>query len=305
MKDKLNIFFFGSHNFAKTILQGLLDSKRFNICLVVTQPDRPVGREKKLQSTPVKLLAEKYSIKIAQPESLKNFDLNFSNIDASIVAQYGLLIPKKIIDSPKFGTINVHTSLLPKYRGASPIQTAILNGDKKTGLTIMKMDEGLDTGPIIAQKEIKIMSTSTYEQLEAQMAEQAVPVLIDSVFKYANNEIQPAKQDEKQKSECRQISKEDGRIDWNKNSDEIYNKFRAFSKWPGIWTMWAGKRIKLLNIAISSDKIEPGKVILKDDIMHIGCNNGSIIVKELVLEGKQPSEACKFLNGYKNFTKVE
>jgi methionyl-tRNA formyltransferase len=166
----VRLVFFGTHEFAATILGGLLDNPLFEVCLVITQPDRPVGRKQELHPSPVKLLAQKYNIPIEQPSSLKSYQLSAMSFELGIVAQYGLLIPKHVLDSFPLGVINVHTSLLPKYRGASPIQSALINGETETGVTIMKMDQGLDTGPIILQKKTTIDPDETYTHIDKKLA---------------------------------------------------------------------------------------------------------------------------------------
>ena len=178
--DKRNVrfmktIFFGTHNFAATILQGLIDSPLFDIQLVITQPDKPVGRKQERQKSPVKILAEKHSLSIDQPVSLKTCTLaHLHTCELGICAQYGLIVPENILNAPQHGIINVHTSLLPKYRGASPIQSALINGEKETGVTLMKMDEGLDTGPILWQKSLKIELDDTYTTVESKLSKIAI-----------------------------------------------------------------------------------------------------------------------------------
>ncbi|MBI5254683.1 methionyl-tRNA formyltransferase, partial [Candidatus Falkowbacteria bacterium] len=187
---KTNIVFFGTHNFAATILQGLIDSGLFDIQLVITQPDRPVGRKQEMQKSPVKLLAEQHNLTIAQPKSLKTCTLaHLHTCTLGICAQYGLIIPQAILDAPKHGTINVHTSLLPKYRGASPIQTALMNGETQTGVTIMKMDIGLDTGPIVLQKSLDIAQNDTYTTLDQKMAKIAILGLLEAIPGYISGAL--------------------------------------------------------------------------------------------------------------------
>ena len=189
--SKTKIIFFGTHKFASVILQSLINDERFEIKKVITQPDKPVGRKQILQKSPVKLLAEENALDIDQPESLRNYELRTMNSELFIVAQYGLLIPESILNIPKFGTINTHTSLLPKYRGASPIQSAIFNGETKTGVTIMLMDKGMDSGPILTQKEVDILPDDTYLMLDTKMAQIASELLIETVPKYLDGEMQP------------------------------------------------------------------------------------------------------------------
>lgn len=305
--QKIKTVFFGTHNFATIILQGLIDNPLFEVVLVITQPDRPVGRKKELTSPPVKILAEKNGIPVEQPASLKNFKFQgntctqaqISNFKLSVVAQYGLLIPKHIIEMPTYGTINVHTSLLPKYRGASPIQSALLAGEETTGVTIMQMDVGMDSGDIILQRKIEISPNETYLELDERMAHIGVELLNESLPHYISGELKPTKQDESQVTFCKKLSRDDGNIDWQKTTQKIYNQYRGLTPWPGVWTTWHDKRLKLLEIKPGIEKIAPGLVSIKDDILLIGTTDTSIKILKLQLEGKPPMNAKTFINGYK------
>lgn len=303
----ISTIFFGTHDFAVTILQGLIDSGLFDVQLVITQPDKPVGRKKELTPPPVKILAEKYGIKVEQPESLKNFKFSgytdasgvqISNFKLSICAQYGLLIPEKILNAPKNGTLNIHTSLLPKYRGASPIQSALINGETETGVTIMKMDKGLDTGPILLQKSLKIEPEDTYLDLDKKLSKMGLLALLEAVPSYVLGELQPTGQNNDEVTFCKQFTREDGKIDWNKTADEIYNLYRGLTPWPGVWTTWEDKRLKLLKIKKSNLEIKPGVVKIENNNIYIGTSKKSIEVLELQLEGKQKMDAKQFINGY-------
>lgn len=297
----MKIVFFGTHEFAAQILQGLLDNPDYQIDLVITQPDKPVGRKQELQKSPVKLLAEKNNLKIEQPESLKSFDLSiFQSFDLGICCQYGLIIPQSILDTPKVGVLNVHTSLLPKYRGASPIQTALLNGEKETGVTIMKMDAGLDTGPILLQKNTLIDEDDTYTTLSEKLVKTANLALSEAVLGYISGKIVPQPQDESLATFTKILTREDGKIDWSKSAQEIYNQFRGLTPWPGVWTTLNGKRLKLLSIIPSDKKFEIKNLKFEIDHIYIGCGQGSIEVLELQLEGSKPANSKEFINGQKN-----
>ncbi|MDD2656000.1 MAG: methionyl-tRNA formyltransferase [Patescibacteria group bacterium] len=300
--QKIKIIFFGTHEFAKTILQGLIDSSLFEIEKVITQPDKPVGRKQILQKSPVKILAEEFGLEIDQPESLKNYELLVNDSELFIVAQYGLLIPENILNIPKFGTINTHTSLLPKYRGASPIQSAIFNGEKETGVTIMLMDRGMDSGPILSQKTVPILADETYIDLDEKMAQIASQLLLDTIPKYIDDEIKPQTQNEAEITFCKKLDRDDGKIDWKKSTSEIYNQYRAFTPWPGVWTTWNDKRLKLLKMYPSDKKIETGKVSIENGKIYIGTIDSSLEILELQLEGKPSMMVSVFINGYgKNF----
>ncbi len=294
---KTTILFFGTHQFAATILEGLTKSPFCDIKLVITQPDRPVGRKQEMQTSPVKVLAEKRRLTIEQPKTLRSYRLSAIGYQLGVVAQYGLLIPKHILEAFPHGILNVHTSLLPKYRGASPIQTAIMNGETETGVTIMKMDEGFDTGPILLQKRMAIGPDDMYLDLDEKLAALGVEALNEALPKYIDGSLTPAPQDETQATACRELTREDGKIDWQKTSQQIYNQYRGLTPWPGVWTMWKGKRLKLLEIAASAHRIAPGKVVIGGQSMLIGCGTGSIEVLKLQLEGKKVADTKSFVNG--------
>lgn len=321
------VIFFGTHQFATTILEGLINNHLFSIELVITQPDRPAGRDQKLQSSPVKQLAEQYRIPIAQPETLKDFsylpakglsprlwqagqttdygqsqksEVRSQKSEVNIVAQYGLIIPPNILNAPAFGTVNVHTSLLPKYRGASPIQSALINGETKTGVTIMLMDEGLDTGPILLQKEIAIEQDDTYETLEKKLASLGLHALMEAVPQYVEGKLKSTPQDDSKATTCRKLSRDDGKIDWNKSAQEIYNLYRGLTPWPGVWTNFDAKRLKLLNIKPANKTIKAGQVMVENGKIYVGCGKGAVEILELQLEGKKAMDTRTFVNGFKN-----
>ena len=299
MQKSISIIFFGTHEFAATILEGLINNPLFDITLVITQPDRPVGRTQQLEPSPVKLLAQKRGLTIVQPENLKNYELGVMDYELGITAQYGSIIPSNILKLPKYGLVNIHTSLLPKYRGASPIQSALINGETKTGVTIMLMDEGMDTGPILLQKEITIEPNDTYETLDTKLAQLGFTALVETVPKYIADEIKPIPQDNSQATTCKKLSRDDGKIDWNKTAEEIYNLYRGLTPWPGVWTVFNGKRLKLLTIKPFAKTIQAGKVVVENGKIYIGCGTGAIEALELQLEGKKAMDARAFLNGFK------
>ena len=304
---KTSVVFFGTHTFAATILEGLIKNPAISIDLVITQPDRPVGRKKELQSPPVKIISEKYKINFIQPETLKNFRglfpipySLFPKFQLAIVAQYGLLIPEDIINAPKFGTLNIHTSLLPKYRGASPIQSALINGETETGITIMKMDKGLDTGPILLQKKLKIDKKDTYQILDVKLANIGLSAISETIPLYLSGKLKPIPQNNTQATICRQLTRNDGKIDWTKNTQDIYNLYRGLYPWPGIWTMWQEKRLKLLKIKPAEKKYQAGAMIIENEKIFIGCGDKSIEILELQLEGKKNMDIKAFINGNRN-----
>ncbi|MEK7644640.1 MAG: methionyl-tRNA formyltransferase [Patescibacteria group bacterium] len=315
--NAISTVFFGTQEFASVILAGIINDPRFVVRLVITQPDRPVGRHHELKPSPVKILAQKINLPVDDPEGLRNYELRITrlrpiglrtgeaNYELVIVAQYGLLIPKRILDLPSGGTINVHTSLLPKYRGASPIQSAIMNGENKTGITIMLMDAGMDTGPILAQEEVLIDPDDTYQTLEQKMAPRAVALLRETAPLFLSGTIKPVAQDNSLATVTKKLDRDSGRIDWNKPTNEIYNLYRGLFPWPGIWTLWNGKRIKILSARPTTTAAKPGAIVVANGCIFAGALDGSLQILQLQIEGKQEMSAAEFLNGYKNFVSAQ
>lgn len=292
------IIFFGTQEFGKGILEALIKSSDFEIVAVFTQPDRPVGRKQEIQKSPVKILAEDHNLKILQPESLKNYEIPNLGADLNIVCQYGLIIPQTVLDSAKHGSINIHTSLLPKYRGASPIQSAIINGEKETGVTIMLMDSKMDHGPILAQEKLTIAPNDNYLTLSDKMLPVACELLLKTIREYLAGDIAPQEQNHEQATLCKMFTREDGQIDFNKSAVEIYNQFRGLNPWPGVFTFYDNKRVKLLNIKPVEKNIEPGKFVVENGRLFIGCTEGALEIFELQIEGKKSMNAKAFINGY-------
>jgi methionyl-tRNA formyltransferase len=258
--------------------------------LVISAPDKPVGRKQIITPPSVKLMAQKYNIAVEQPVKIKDLKLEIGNLqpDIVVVAAYGQIIPKEILDIPKFGCLNVHPSLLPKYRGASPIQSAILSGDEKTGITIMLMDEKMDHGPIIAQQELEfsaqggLTSDWQFPKLHDELAKLGAKLLIDTIPKYISGKIKPKEQDHSKATFTKILKKEDGLISWSKKPEEIERQIRAFNPWPGTFTFIKKDdkliRVKILEVEISS--------------------NNELIIKKVQPEGKKEMPYEDFLKGY-------
>lgn len=291
----ISVAFFGTHQFACTILQALLDHDDITVAFVITQPDKPVGRRKILTPPPVKIIAEQAGITIFQPPTLKNFMLP-EPVDVNIVAQYGKLIPVSLLDAPKHATLNVHTSMLPKYRGASPIQSALINGDHETGVTIMKMDEGLDTGPILLQQSLAIDPDETYLELDARLAATGAQVLLTALPLYINGTLVPEPQNDDEATHCRQLTREDGHINWNSSAEEIYNLYRGTKPWPGVWTTIDGKRLKILGMTMTQTQAteSPGVVTIEKDGAFVHTLNKRLHLILIQLDGKNPRDAAHF-----------
>jgi len=297
-----------------------LSDPKISVDLVITQPDKPVGRKQEMQESPVKLIAKERGIPIYQPDKLKisDFKMQISklpilqseicNLQLGVVAQYGLIIPNSIINTFPHGILNVHTSLLPHYRGASPIQTALMNGETETGVTIMKLDAGMDTGPILAQKSVKIAPEETYTTLDAKLAKISSQALLEAIPEYLSGALKPTPQDNSQATYTKQLSREDGRVDWQKSAQEIYNQWRGLTPWPGVWTEKDGKRVKLLKLKqcenikdikdIASLPARQGYWIFDMNKIFVRCRSGILEIFELQVEGKNKQTAKEFVNGY-------
>jgi methionyl-tRNA formyltransferase len=235
----LRILFMGTAELARASLRALLASNLFDVVAVVTQPDRPKGRALKPQSSPVKQIAIEAGLSLLQPERARDagFISNVAELkpELIVVAAYGQLLPQAILDLPRLGCVNVHASLLPKYRGAAPIQWAILNGDQETGVTIMKMSAGLDTGDILTQKATPIGPEETTAQLHDRLAILGADLLVNTLSAYASGAIRPQPQDNASATHARKICREDGRMDWTQPAAVLRNRIRAFTPWPGTY----------------------------------------------------------------------
>jgi len=298
------IVFFGTGEFAAEMLRALLKDGRYAVALVITQPDRPVGRNKEIKKPAVKILAEETGgIKILQPENLKTFDeMILRDLDLAVVCEYGLIIPRRLLNAPKNGFINIHPSLLPKFRGASPIQTALVSGEKETGATIMLMDEKMDHGPILAQKKISVEADDTFESLAPKLARLSVELLLKTLPDWLDGKIKPRTQDEMAATFCKIFERDDGRVNFaEQTADEIYNLWRGLNPWPGVWTTWQNKRLKLLEIKKAERNLGPNKIETAGGRIFIGTAQGAMEILKLQLEGGKPLSAVDFLNGHKDF----
>ncbi len=296
------IVFFGTSEFSKEILKKL--KEHFEILAVVTQPDRPVGRKQEILESPVSKEAGLSNIRVLKPENLKEISSleqlkNLPKADVFVVVAYGQIIPKKVLDLAP--AINIHGSVLPKYRGASPIQAALLNGETETGVSIMLMDEKMDHGPILKIETLKIKPEDTFFELEGKLLELAKNMIVPLLNDFLKGKLKPQEQDHGQATFCKVIKKENGCINWNDRSGEIFNKYRAYIKWPGIWTVFEGKVLKIKKILPSTIKADPGLVLKDGSKVLIGTAEGSLELLEIQLEGKKENSISDFLRGHQNF----
>ena len=289
-KNNLKIIFIGTSEFAVPALKSLLKNK-YNIITVITSPDKPIGRKQEIAPPPIKYVAEEYKLPVLQPEKISDIKSKILDLepDLIIVSSYGKIIPKEILDIPHLKCLNIHPSLLPKYRGASPIQTAILNGDKKTGITIMLMDEEMDHGPIVSQIEMNIKPDENYKDLEKRLSKESGNFLIKILPLYLNNKIEPKKQDDNKASYTKILSRQEGEIDLNKSAIEIERKIRAFYPWPGTWFYLNKKRIKIIK----------AKAIEKEQKTSIKTGNGFLLLEIIQPEGKKSMTGEEFFRGYR------
>jgi methionyl-tRNA formyltransferase len=300
----MKLVFFGTSNVALPVLEAL--HREEHVLAVVTAPDAKVGRKQVLSPSPVSILAEELGLPVLKPETVKNnpeFLQQLQGLGAEIfiVVSYGKILPEEVINLPPHKTVNIHFSRLPEYRGASPIQFALMNGDVTTATSIFVLEPGLDTGPIVAQQETKIDHDDTFLTLSQRMARQSAELLLSVLPDYISGKITPLPQDEGQVSLTRIITKQDGKIDWTKPAQEIYNQFRAFYPWPGLWTTWQGKVLKVLDcVPVEQRSDDPVGTVLNDGLVACS-NNTTLKINSIQLEGKNPAKINEFLNGYKNF----
>jgi methionyl-tRNA formyltransferase len=297
----MKIIFMGTPEFAVPSLQALIDSGD-EIVAVVCQPDKPKGRGLDVTAPPTKVIAEKHGIPVLQPQKIKTEEffneLKKLSPDLICVAAYGKILPKNILDLPPHGCINVHASILPKYRGAAPINWAIIRGEKITGITTMKMDEGMDTGDMLLKKEIPIEDEDTGETLSQKLSLIGAELLIETLKLLKEGKLNPIPQDHSQATYAPMLKKEDGKIDWSKSAEEVRNLIRGALPWPGAYTTLDGKLLKLYKARVSDGVGNPGEVIKSDSgILRVATGNDSLDILELQIEGGKRLKAEEFLRG--------
>ncbi|MCD7774254.1 MAG: methionyl-tRNA formyltransferase [Clostridiales bacterium] len=301
----MKIIYMGTPDFAVPCLERLVSDDDFQVVCVVTQPDKPKGRKQELTPSDVKIAALKAGLTVYQPASLKNDEaceyLKSFNADYIVVAAYGKILPKSILDLPKYACVNVHGSLLPKYRGAAPIQRSVLAGDKITGVTTMLMAEGLDTGDILLTREYSIGENETSGQVFDALAQLSPDLLIETLHKYANGEIIPKKQNDEAASYASMITKSEAVIDWNRDMAEIHNLVRGISPWPVAYTEYKGKKLKIYSTEKTDEKtsLAPGTLKADKNEMLVSCGDGLLLkITSLGLEGSKRMDAKSFLLGH-------
>ncbi len=308
----MNIIFIGTSEFSRIVLEILIGAGHSPL-LVITAPDRPAGRNQKLTTPPVKITANERHIEFEQPEHIEEIEekIKNSNPDLIVVASYGQIIPRNILDIPQYGSLNVHPSLLPKYRGSSPIQNAILNGDKETGVTIMLMDEQIDHGPFIANVKYAVAPKITYLELENNLANLGGELLVNTIPLWIADSMGAVEQDHDKASFTKILNKEDGRIFWGKDAGSIERQIRAFHPWPGSFTFWKKDdrntiRVKVIKADILSQEeampYKRGEVfVAKNGKVCVQCATDALILDIVHPEGREEMAIDEFLRGNTSF----
>lgn len=301
----MKIVFMGTPDFAVGALEALVEAGH-EVVAVVTQPDKPKGRGKEMQKTPVKECALKYNIEVFQPVKIKTPEavevLRGYGADLFVVAAFGQILSKEILDMPKFGCVNIHASLLPKYRGAAPIQWAILDGEKETGVTIMQMNEGLDTGDMLTKVIVPIENTDTGESLFDKLAEAGAKLLVETIPQIEAGTVLPQPQDDSLSTYAKMIKKEMGLIDWKKEAVVLERLVRGMNSWPSAYTHFNGKTLKIWEASIENTKTDkaPGTVVeVTKNSIKVQTGQDLLVLKQIQLEGKKRMDVAAFLLGYK------
>ena len=314
----LRIIYMGTPHFAVPALEALIAKaapggllpEGYELVTVITRPDKPVGRGKEIVYSPVKQTALAHNIPVWQPGSLKRPEniegLAAYKADLYIVAAFGQILPQAVLDQPRYGTLNIHASLLPKYRGVSPISEAILQGDSETGVTIMLLDAGVDTGPILLSRAIPIAEDETTGSLTDKLAALGAEALVETIPLWVQGKITPQSQDEQKASHTHMLHKEDGEISWNRPAAVLAREVRAYNPWPSAYTYWHGRLLKLLSARAETlepgAEVAPGTVTLRKEAGHqvlaIVTGSGLLDVDTLQLEGKKAMSAEEFVRGY-------
>lgn len=304
--SKPRIVFMGTPEFAVPCLEALITAG-YPVVLAVTQPDKPVGRKRILTAPPVKQMALTHNIPVYQPHKLKNNPeaieaLNNAQADLFIVVAYGKILPQNVLDIPVHGSINVHASLLPKYRGSAPIQWSIVKGESRTGVTTMLLDAGMDTGDMLLKKEVSITLDETAVTLSDKLSETGAQLLLETLPGYLSGEIQPEPQQETEATSIPLLKKEDGEINWTQSATTLYNQIRGFSPWPGTFTYFQNKTLKIIRARLGVDENSQqgnsGQILeIGQNFIRIRCGEGVLELLEVQLAGSKAMDAGSFARG--------
>lgn len=296
----MNIVFMGTPDFAVPSLEALAADARFSVSAVYTQPDKPVGRKRVLTPPDVKVCAQRLGIDVYQPDTLKTEDVQREiaafEPDVIVVIAYGKILPKSVLDIPRYGCVNIHGSLLPKLRGAAPIQRAVIDGECVTGITSMKMDVGLDTGDMIKTAETEILPDETAGELFDRLAAAAPALLIDTLLSLENGTAVFTKQDDAASTYAKPLSKDEALIDWSAPAQTVHNKVRGMNPWPVAFTQFGGKKLKIYASALKDYRGKPGEIVSLSPPI-VACGDGAIELVSVQLEGKKQMNAEDFFRG--------
>jgi methionyl-tRNA formyltransferase len=297
----MRIVFIGAGEIGVPTLRALVNSEH-QVVGVVTQPDKPAGRAQMVEPTPVKKAVTATNIPVLQPPRIKDpqavEEIRALTPDVIVVIAYGQILPRGVLEIPKIASLNLHASLLPRWRGAAPIQTAIAAGDPETGITVMYMDEGLDTGDILLQRTTEIRPDDTGRSLHERLAQIAPDALLESLRLLATGTAPRIPQDNAQATYAPKLKREDGKIDWSKTAEVIARKIRAFNPWPGAFTQIGGQNLKILSASVVDLGGEPGEVLRSQGQLVIAAGKGALSLGDVQLEGKRRMTAAEFLRGH-------
>ena len=304
----MRVVFMGSREFAVPTLRVL--AERHEVVGVVTQPDRPAGRGKRKSASEVKQVAIRLGLRVFEPVSLRAAQsiepLASLTPDLIVVAAYGQILPQSVLDLPALGCLNVHASLLPRWRGASPVQAAILHGDPETGVSIMLMEAGLDTGPILAQRATPIAARETAGTLSTRLAQIGADLLVEVLPAYQAGGLSPVAQEESLATKAPRIKKSDGRIDLNHPAAELARQILAYEPWPGSYLQWDGRRLLIRAArAVATAQASPGQVFELDQRLAIGTGEGALVLEQVQPEGKRSMDGQSFLHGWPSFMRAQ
>jgi methionyl-tRNA formyltransferase len=303
---ELRVVFMGSPEFAVPPFEELV-LNQYQVVAVYTQPDKAAGRGRGLVSPPVKLAAKSLGVEVVQPPSFKEAGvvakLAQFRPDVIVVAAFGQLLPRSVLEIPRFGVVNVHPSLLPRFRGASPVASAILAGDEFTGVSIMLLDEGMDTGPVLARAQIPISTRDNTGSLSGKLSMVGARLLIETLSHYLKGELTPQPQNEAEATSSHPLKKEAGEIDWHLPAVELWRRVRAFYPWPGCYTKWRGKKLDIIEaVPLSGEKaLKVGEVVATSAAFGVSTGAGVLGILRVKLEGKRALSAAEFLRGQRGF----
>ncbi len=301
MNDVKRIVYMGTPEFAVPALVALHNS-RHEVVGVLTNPDRPAGRGKTIHESPVKKAALEFGIPVYQPQKVRKNKEAYQTIadwkpDICVVAAYGQILPQKVLDIPTLGSVNIHASLLPKYRGAAPINWCIVRGENQTGITTMMMEKGLDTGPMLHQVSIPIPHDAIAQQIHDDLSLLGAAMILPTIEALIDGSLVPEIQNHDESSYAPMMSKTDGKIDWTARNTDVHNLIRGMNPWPGAYATFRTKNIKIHQSEISSRTLQPGEVSVDDGELFIGCGNGSVKILEIQPQNKKKMPARDFING--------